>query len=270
MHFFAKSGYKYNVRIFYEEYLCRGMHMSMFEIALCDTDVDYSLKAKNTIENYLKDISEKFRVIVYNKPKELLSDLKSQKIAPIMLYIGVELDNNSGINVVKEVNKVSRECRVIYLSRYLKYATEVYNTNHFYYVKKGELKDRLPNIFDKYRGEISENDKYIGMPLKNNKYAFININDVLYFERQGRYTNIYTNNVIYKTKYTLNQIEEKLGEEGFVRCHNSYIVSLDHVKEYQRDRVAVGDEKIPISRHYQVSTREIFNNYLKSKSKVVK
>ena len=152
----------------------------------------------------------------------------------------------------------------MYLARYLKYATEVYGTNHFYFVKKGELKERLPLIFEKYKSEIKLNDDYIGMPLKNSKYAFINIKDVLYFERQGRYTNIYTNDEIYKTKYKLNQIEEKLGNGRFVRCHNSYIVSMNHIKEYQRDRITVANYKIPISRQYQASTRVRFNEYVKS------
>ena len=180
-----------------------------------------------------------------------------------MLYVGVELEHSSGIEVVQKVNKLSKECRVVYLSRYLKYATEIYGTDHFYFVKKGELKDRLPQIFEKYQREITKNDDYIGMPLKNNKYAFIKLNDILFFERQGRYTNIHTIDKEYKTKYNLNDIEKMLDSEVFVRCHNSYIVSLKNINEYQRDRITIGEFRIPISRHYQVSTRELFKEYVK-------
>ncbi len=94
--------------------------MPIYEIALCDTEVGYSKKAKKTIEEYLDNISKKFRVLVYNKPKELLRDIKIKKISPIMLYIDVELDNQSGIEVVRRVNELSKECRVVYLSKHLK------------------------------------------------------------------------------------------------------------------------------------------------------
>ena len=240
-----------------------GVSASSYEIALCDTEVEYLDKAKKTIEKYINTLKGKFRILIYNKPKELLDDISNKKISPIMLYIDVELDNGNGIKVVKKVNELQKECRIVYLSRYLKYATEVYGTNHFYFVKKGELKERLPLIFEKYKSEIKQNNDYIGMPLKNNKYAFIKLADVLFFERQGRYTIIHTIDEVYKTKNTLNEIEEKLDAKDFVRCHNSYIVSLNNIREYQRDRIAIDEYKVPISRQYQVSTREIFKDYVK-------
>lgn len=245
------------------EKILAGASASSYEIALCDTEMAYLNKAKATIEKFLNTVSGKFKVLIYNKPKDLLADISSRKISPIMLYIDVELDDGNGIKVVKKVNELQKECRVVYLARYLKYATEVYGTNHFYFVKKGELKERLPLIFEKYKSEIKQNDKYIGMPLKNNKYAFIKIDDILFFERQGRYTIIHTADEVYKTKNTLNEIEEKLDDKDFARCHNSYIVSLNNIKEYQRDRITIDDYKVPISRQYQVSTREIFKEYVK-------
>ena len=114
-----------------------GASASSYEIALCDTEVDYLNKAKTTIEKFVNNISGKFKVLIYNKPKELIADITSRKISPIMLYIDVELDNNNGIKVVKKVNELQKECKVVYLSKYLKYATEIYGTDHFYFVKKG-------------------------------------------------------------------------------------------------------------------------------------
>ncbi len=239
-----------------------GGHVSSYEIALCDSEVEYLNKAKRTIEKFVNTISGKFKVLIYNKPKELLADISNKKISPIMLYIGVELDSGNGIKVVKKVNELQKECRVVYLTKYLKYATEIYSTEHFYFVKKGDLKNRLPLIFEKYKNEIVKNDEYIGMPLKNSKYAFIKLNDIMFFERQGRYTIIHTVDEVYKTKNTLNEIEEKLDAKDFVRCHNSYIVSLSNIKEYQRDRITINEYKVPISRQYQVSTREVFKDYV--------
>lgn len=238
--------------------------MPTYEIALCGTEEEYTDKAKETIEKYLDDVSERFKLFIYNKPKELLSDIKDKRISPIMLYIDVELEHSSGIRVVKEVNKLAKECQIIYLSKHLKCVTELYSTKHFYFVKKGELKERLPNIFEKYDNEIKNNFDYLGIPLKNCKYAFVNVKDIEFFERQGRYTTVYTKDEIYQTKLTLNTIEERLDKDQFIRCHNSYIVALKSIKEYQRDRITIGTDKIPISRQYQVSTREKFQKYVKT------
>ena len=44
------------------------------------------------------------------------------------------------------------------------------------------------------------------------------------------------------------QLEAKFSRYGFVRCHNAYLVNLSAVGKTVGDEVAVGKDRLPISR----------------------
>ncbi|WP_414045259.1 LytTR family DNA-binding domain-containing protein [Macrococcus equi] len=63
------------------------------------------------------------------------------------------------------------------------------------------------------------------------KTIFINPEDIDYIEGAEGKVNIIINNESFKADYTLNDLENKLKVYGFYRCHRSYIINLQKVKE---------------------------------------
>ena len=52
---------------------------------------------------------------------------------------------------------------------------------------------------------------------------------------------------------------EKLDHPMFVRCHNSFLISLDAVQSYQADCFTMADgAEIPISRSYRQTCKQQF------------
>ena len=236
--------------------------MERYEIVLCDDEQDYIDRAVKVLDEFISAKTPNYKIFTYNDPKDLIKDLKEKKVVPIIVFMDIDFERMNGIKVVEELNKLIKETRIVYLTNYLKFATDVYSTEHFYYVKKGELKERLPDILEKYKQEIEDDSKFFRASLKNNKYLSIKMKDIAYFERQGRYTCIHMQDgEEYLMKDNLNSVADRL-EDYFVRCHNSYIVSLNHVTEYKRDSMEVCGEEIPISRNYQVSMKERYMKYL--------
>mgnify|MGYP003410688425 CR=1 FL=1 len=62
--------------------------------------------------------------------------------------------------------------------------------------------------------------------------TFVNLKDILLVQREDRSTVLYTaNNDRYVTNDTLSEMEEKLPSDAFFRCHKSYIINLNHIKD---------------------------------------
>lgn len=80
--------------------------------------------------------------------------------------------------------------------------------------------------------------------------------EVIFVESQEAQTYLHTYSGVYPSHLSLTDLEFKLPREQFFRCHRSYLVNLDKVKEIisQPNRtclVVVGDEKksqVPVSR----------------------
>lgn len=83
------------------------------------------------------------------------------------------------------------------------------------------------------------------------KYVNICIADILYIQGMRDYVKIYTEgkkSVIVNTSMT--QIKEKL-PACFLQVHRSWIVNIKKVKEIERMRIVIGEERIPVGDSYR-------------------
>lgn len=57
----------------------------------------------------------------------------------------------------------------------------------------------------------------------------------------------------------LSDIAEQLKDDGFVRCHQSYLFPLNKVTHYSSTHVYIHDIQLPISSQYQTSVRGLLS-----------
>ncbi len=76
--------------------------------------------------------------------------------------------------------------------------------------------------------------------------------EVLYVEGLKDYVKIYTTQQTrpYLSRLTLKAIEAKLPADAFCRVHKSFIVALRQISSFQRTRLFVGKQEIPIGSSY--------------------
>jgi two-component system, LytTR family, response regulator len=66
-------------------------------------------------------------------------------------------------------------------------------------------------------------------------FQVIELDDILYAESSGNYTNLYfSNQQMICTSKPMHEYEVLLEDAGFVRIHKSCLVNLLHIKEYIR------------------------------------
>lgn len=79
----------------------------------------------------------------------------------------------------------------------------------------------------------------------------IPLQTILYMESSLRKVIIYSTRGTYQCYRKLDDIASILDGMGFVRCHQSYVISLDKLTAYTNTYACIGNTKIPISRRYQ-------------------
>ncbi|WP_054026045.1 LytTR family transcriptional regulator DNA-binding domain-containing protein [Bacillus sp. FJAT-28004] len=65
----------------------------------------------------------------------------------------------------------------------------------------------------------------------NDKIILFNPPEIDYIESSEGQTNLFIKGEIYPTSFKINELEERLQTYGFFRCHRSYIVNLQKVRE---------------------------------------
>ena len=228
----------------------------MMRIGICDGDKSWRMRAEELILQYGKTSGIEMETFRFAGGKQL----ESYTGEPMdVLFIDVVLNDASGISTAVEINRKWKKCQIVYLTNYLFFATEVYHTDHVFYVLKAQFADRIGEIFEKIFDRLSRiGEKLIFSVIGGEKLSAAP-EDILYFERKGRETGIHTCWGVYAVWDKLQTLMERLPILDFVRCHNSYIVNLLSVRE-MRDNEFIMTEgsSVPISRRYAKTVKEAF------------
>lgn len=227
------------------------------KIVLCDDNKVILNQNKCIVVDALKKLGQDMEVLAFSKTAEVLEYAKKSYID--IAILDIEIDENSGIDVAKRLNYLQPSCCVIFLTNFLEYATEVYETTHNNYVLKGQFAERAESIIEK--AIKSQEDSQKKVFISDGKTTFVvPEKEIVYIERNQRYTIIHTDKgEEYKTKERVDEVERLLDKEKFTRCHNSYIVSMMHIKQYSRTMIVLDDGlEINVSRQYIGSVRDQF------------
>ncbi|MDY4429835.1 LytTR family DNA-binding domain-containing protein, partial [Evtepia sp.] len=68
---------------------------------------------------------------------------------------------------------------------------------------------------------------------------------------------------IYKT---LNTIEKELGDRRFLRCHQSFLVNMDHIRQIDKQFLLSNGDIVPIRQRGVKPVRQAYIDYTASKS----
>lgn len=79
---------------------------------------------------------------------------------------------------------------------------------------------------------------------------------IFYVESRHRRVIVYTGSERYEYYERLSCLEELLKQDGFLRCHQSYLVALDKITAYRDNALQVGPYEVPVSRRYHESVAE--------------
>ncbi len=83
----------------------------------------------------------------------------------------------------------------------------------------------------------------------DSKLVNLKLESIEWIEALGDYAGFQVNGKRYVVKTTLAAIEEKIGNEAFVRVHRSYIVNVNWIRDIDDSSLVINGKLIPISRN---------------------
>lgn len=216
---------------------------------------------------YIKSIVNKtnreMNIQTYQEVDTFLKDLDSFNEYTIFI-LDIVLDKHSGIDLAKVINEYALNPIIIFVSAFLNKATEVYETEHCYFVYKAEIENRLPKAIDKACKVLQEIKTTLVIHKKDGT-IIVPIKDILYLERNKRTTIIQCSNEAITCSQKLDQLLPLLSD-SFIQCHRSYIIHLHKVKKYTTTSFTMIDgTSISISRNFYQKTKERWLSYLKNR-----
>ncbi|ART75248.1 LytR/AlgR family response regulator transcription factor [Sutcliffiella horikoshii] len=156
-----------------------------------------------------------------------------KKEAVDLLIADIEMPNLSGYELADIIHSHALNIAVIFVTGSSGYAVHAFELNVHDYIMKPYPKDRLVKSIERLL-EKSKSAEIAGrLYLKQkNDIHIVQKKDIVFIERSGRSTTIYTKGGPIKTYQTLNELEGELRERDFLRSHRSFIINIHHVKNF--------------------------------------
>lgn len=194
----------------------------------------------------------------FSSPEDLAERIKESQYAPDIAVLDIELGSGNGVELAAELNRLLPISRVIFLTAYPEYASDVYKTEHIWFVLKNRAEEYLGEALRKAAGAGSAPQPGI-MLTSRGSAMFLPENEILYLSREGRRAMIVTENGSF---YSSRSPASLLGTElapAFIRCHQGYWVNLEKITALERECfVLTNGERLPISRTCREEARGRF------------
>lgn len=234
----------------------------MLRIAVCEDNPITSEEVCRKIEHYCPI---KVQLLVFSNGNDILTAVQKHNIAPQIVFMAIELGNFSGIQTSKELTALLPDCQVIYITNYIDYVSQVYESPHIYFILKNKLDMYLPKALHKAITCLEELGRFYLTIQFGKSIARIAQKDILYMERVLRNTEIHTLSTTYKTHEKLCVLKQDV-ENWFTFSHRSFLVNCRHISTITHQTCTLSNgSKIPVSRTYYKELQYTFMNCIWNK-----
>lgn len=233
----------------------------MLNFVICDDNLNILSKLKTMLENiFVKNSFEAKVAFTSDNIDDTLTYIDSNKVDVLMLDINLKA-GKSGLELAEAVRKKNKDVYLIFTTGHLEYAMVAYKFKTFDYLAKPITYDRLEDTVKRLFEDIN------GLPKKyikiDNKNTIIDESQVHFIKRDGMKLIFHTSSRDYDAYSSFAKLEDKL-PENFVRCHKSFVVNLDNVKNMDPVTSTVylnDDSSCSIGPKYKQELMEVIKNY---------
>jgi len=161
---------------------------------------------------------------------------------PEVVFLDVEMPVMTGIECAKRIADIDPRAIIIFATAHEGYMPEAFEVYAFDYLVKPFKLQRLGQTLERIKGisslrqDVSENKviRSANVPRKliiRNKesISFVDMEEIILVQREDRATAIYTVQDRFVTSDNLGDVEQKLDESMFIRCHKSYIININYI-----------------------------------------
>lgn len=239
-------------------------------IAVCDDETAVLKLVSVFVRTEFENRREPVTVSSYTSAVRLISDLETKQFDAV--FLDIRMPEMDGFRAAEELRKNAPEAKIIFITTEDDLVYDSFDFQPFAFIPKTPpelMKSRLSRTVDNLLVACNAVRK-ICIELPYNDKIYLRPDELIYVNSEK-------NNLIYHTKENgdiitrakIQDAEEILPSEIFVRIHNRIIVNMSHITnlEYTHASLTVtGGEELGISRTRKTEFEAAYDDYLRKKA----
>lgn len=221
----------------------------MLRIAVCDDTVEDRNQILSFADNYFKKLDRNVQIDVFETAGTLLSSEGTYDI----YLLDVIMPDMTGIEAAGRLRKIKDEPVIIFITSSLESAVDGYRVGVAGFILKPLIRQDFEDTLERVI-ERNFKSREAAISIVHNRVPMnLQLNRILFFE--NRLHKVYIalqNGEILTIHQRLDELQEELKPQScFLRCHQSYIVNLNHVKAFEPEGfIMINGQIVPVSRNF--------------------
>ena len=162
-----------------------------------------------------------------------------------------------GINGLAFLKSLEKKPKVIITTAYRDYAIDAFEEAVVDYLLKPFSYQRFLKAILRIQHSIQQKEEVVTKPdlfiYANKAFHKVAKQDIYYVKSEVDYVSILYKHQKLLVQDSLNNWEQKLKQDGFIRIHRSYLINFDKVEKVEGNLVFINNETIPIGKTYRTT-----------------
>lgn len=232
-------------------------------IAICEDNEIHRDIIKNMLNRYSSERSIPFDCVPYEYGMNFLYDMEEGAYFDVSL-LDIYMEDSMGNEIAQKLRVMGYQGKIVFLTASPDYAIESYDVAADGYLLKPLVYEKFKMVMDRIAQGIEPCTYWIRQRTTVTKVLY---HEILYIESQNSKCILHTASgaahIVYKP---LNLIEKELGNRRFLRCHQSFLVNMDHIKQIGKHFLLFNGDIVPIRQRDLKQIRQVFMDYADSKA----
>lgn len=195
--------------------------------------------AREELEYLVKSHSEIDIVASFEDGLEAFKYLQDHEVD--VVFLDIQIPSIDGLLLAKNLHKSTHPPHVVFVTAYKEFAVEAFELEAFDYILKPYNESRIISLLQKIelagrqapklQHEAASNTSRTVNLVKGERIIVTPCEQIYYAEADEKLTYVYTRTDRYVMQMTISEFVSRLPAEGFFRCHRSYCVNIDKIRE---------------------------------------
>lgn len=236
----------------------------MVRIAIVEDDLQAARQLQEQVEQFGAENKVETQITLFSDGAKLAGDYRPEWD---LLFLDVDMPVMNGFETAKSIRETDPDVCIIFITNLAQYAIHGYDVGALDYllkpVKYPALAMRLKRVLRLLRTRENEalilktDGNMVRVPLSRIYYIEIFDHNLQYHTVEG---------VITTGGSTLSSLEKSLIPQGFVRCHNCYLVNIRYIDRVHGNTLRVAERELPVSRNRRRAVIDALLSYAEGKS----
>lgn len=231
----------------------------MINCAICDDEEIFSNRLKNMISDICSKNEIEYKITIFNSANGILNSCRNYHV----IFMDIDMPDIDGIEAVEEINDKKEKNEfplIVFVSNMENLVFKALEQYPYIFLRKMFLKDELEKCILRINAEIVDEHRIVYSIKDGRNKIIINLNDVMYLEKEKNYVKFVLKNNIYRERSKIDEKYDDIHTKGFIRVHIGYLVNARFILEFQTNNVILTTEqRIPLSKKYRnTATNEFF------------